>query len=141
MHSHPALSLTTKIVVTTVGALVILAGFVMLVAPGPGIVAIILGLAILATEWDWAERWMKKAKEQALRAQQRAMNTDPAARRRRLVFTGVGLLVVLGAGAAFIFGYGWPGFAVEGWDWVQGIAGWLPELPGPTAEAVVTSDL
>ena len=34
----------------------LLAGFAMLVLPGPGIIVIILGLAILATEFAWAER-------------------------------------------------------------------------------------
>jgi hypothetical protein len=35
----------------------------MLVLPGPGIVVILLGLAILATEYVWAERLLRKARD------------------------------------------------------------------------------
>lgn len=43
-------------VVTAVGATLVLAGVVMLVTPGPGIVAILAGLAVLASEYGWAAR-------------------------------------------------------------------------------------
>jgi uncharacterized protein (TIGR02611 family) len=52
-----------RIAVTVVGFVVLLAGLVMMVTPGPGIVVILLGLAILATEWAWAERALDRAKE------------------------------------------------------------------------------
>jgi hypothetical protein len=35
----------------------------MMVTPGPGVLAIIAGLAILATEWAWAERMLDRAKK------------------------------------------------------------------------------
>jgi len=34
----------------------------MLITPGPGVVAILAGLAILASEWAWAERALDRAK-------------------------------------------------------------------------------
>ena len=52
-----------RIAVTVVGFAVLLAGIVMMVTPGPGIVVILAGLAILASEWAWAERALDKAKE------------------------------------------------------------------------------
>lgn len=52
LHANPVTGLVTKIVVTFVGVGVLGAGLVMMVTPGPGIVGIILGLAILATEWE-----------------------------------------------------------------------------------------
>ena len=52
-----------RIAVTVVGFVVLLAGLVMMVTPGPGIVVILVGLAILATEWAWAERALDRAKE------------------------------------------------------------------------------
>lgn len=136
LHANPALALTTKIVVTAVGVLVILAGFLMMVAPGPGIVAVILGLAILSTEWDWADRWLRKAKAQAKRAKERAEQMDPRVRRRRLLVAGAVMIVLAAASSWYVVSQGWPGFAVDGWDWVQSLAGWLPELPGPTAESL-----
>jgi uncharacterized protein (TIGR02611 family) len=52
-----------RIAVTVVGFVVLLAGVVMMVTPGPGIVVILIGLAILATEWAWAERALDRAKQ------------------------------------------------------------------------------
>jgi uncharacterized protein (TIGR02611 family) len=45
-----------QILVGIVGVLVIIAGCFMLVLPGPGWVTIFLGLAILASEFEWADR-------------------------------------------------------------------------------------
>jgi uncharacterized protein (TIGR02611 family) len=52
-----------RIAVTIAGFVVLLAGAAMLVLPGPGIVVILLGLAILSTEYVWAERLLRKARE------------------------------------------------------------------------------
>ena len=52
-----------RIAVTVAGALVLITGIVMMVTPGPGVLLILAGLAILATEWAWAERALDKAKE------------------------------------------------------------------------------
>lgn len=54
-----------RVAVTIAGFLVLLAGLAMLILPGPGIVVIIGGLAILATQYVWAERLLKLAKEKA----------------------------------------------------------------------------
>jgi len=51
-----------KLVVAVVGGGVVLAGIAMLVLPGPAILVIPLGLAILATEFLWAKRWLKRAR-------------------------------------------------------------------------------
>ena len=130
LHSHPVLSLTTKIVVTLVGSLVLLAGVVMIFTPGQGILAIVLGLAILATEYTWAERWLKAAKDKAAEAKRRAQEMDPKVRRRRLLLTGAAVLLVGGLVVAYIVAYDWPSVAVDGWNWVQSLGGWVPELPG-----------
>lgn len=130
LHANPALGLTTKIVVTVIGVLVIGAGLVMMVAPGPGIVGIAVGLAILATEWDWADRWLVAARRKAHEAKVRAESMDPKVRRRRIALS---VLVMLVVGAALVFyvaTYDWPRPAVNGWNWVQDLAAWVPELPG-----------
>ena len=51
-----------RIAVTVVGLAVLIAGIVMMVTPGPGVLVIVLGLAILASEWAWAERALDRAK-------------------------------------------------------------------------------
>ena len=116
--------------VTTIGVLVICAGLVMMVAPGPGIVGIAVGLAILATEYDWAERWLQKAKDKAQEAKARAEQMDPKVRRRRVIVAVIVTVVLAAAVGAYVATYDWPTPAVDGWNWVQGLAGWMPELPG-----------
>lgn len=49
-----------KLVIAIVGAIVLLAGIAMIVLPGPAFLVIPAGLAILATEFAWAERWKQK---------------------------------------------------------------------------------
>jgi len=44
-----------KIIVFTVGGLLLIAGLIMLVTPGPAIILIPLGLLILGFEFKWAE--------------------------------------------------------------------------------------
>jgi uncharacterized protein (TIGR02611 family) len=63
-----------RVAVTVLGLIVVLAGVLMLVLPGPGIVTIIAGLAILATEYVWAERLLRAAKARAGQAKDAAMD-------------------------------------------------------------------
>jgi uncharacterized protein (TIGR02611 family) len=51
-----------RIAVTVIGFAVLIAGIIMMVTPGPGVLVIVAGLAILATEWAWAERALDRAK-------------------------------------------------------------------------------
>ncbi len=130
LHAHPALSVTTKVVVGLVGAVVLAVGVVMLVTPGPAFVLIPLGLAILATEFDWAHRWLEKARAKAHQARLRAAAVDPKVRRRRLALATVGAVALVGGVGGYVAAYDWPAFAVAGWDAVQSLVGWAPELPG-----------
>ncbi len=57
-----------RIAVTVAGAVLLLAGLVMMVTPGPGLLLIIAGLAVLATEYVWAERALNLAKERTRQA-------------------------------------------------------------------------
>ena len=52
-----------RIVIGVVGASVLLLGVVMLVTPGPAIVVIPVGLAILAVEFVWARKWLQKLRQ------------------------------------------------------------------------------
>jgi len=62
-----------RIAVTIAGGAVILVGIAMLVLPGPGLLVIIAGLAILATEYVWAERLLRMAKERAIQAKDKVL--------------------------------------------------------------------
>lgn len=54
-----------RIVILIVGMTVLLIGMALLVLPGPAFVVIPLGLAILATEFAWARRWLRIIRETA----------------------------------------------------------------------------
>jgi tellurite resistance protein TerC len=57
-----------KVVVAVLGGTVLLLGLVMLVLPGPAVLVIPAGLAILATEFLWARRALRRCKGAAWRA-------------------------------------------------------------------------
>jgi len=61
-----------RLSVATVGFAVMALGVVMLVTPGPGLLVIIAGLAILAHEFTWAQRALEQAKARAARARDAA---------------------------------------------------------------------
>jgi hypothetical protein len=52
-----------RLVVGVIGATVLLGGLALLVLPGPAFVVIPLGLGILAIEFEWARRWLRRARE------------------------------------------------------------------------------
>jgi len=132
LHRHPITALATKIVVTIVGTLVILVGIVLSGpgVPGPGFLVIIFGLAILSSEWVWAERLLQRVRRWLERSRDRVRDMDPAVRRRRILLTLLATAVVAGGVLAYLWYYDWPGYAVVGWDWVQDINAAVPELPG-----------
>ncbi len=54
-----------RVVVFIVGSTVLLFGIALIVLPGPAFVVIPVGLAILATEFAWARRWLRFVRESA----------------------------------------------------------------------------
>ena len=57
-----------RIAVTAAGGFLMIVGIALLVLPGPGWLFIFLGLGVLATEYVWAERLLKTAKQKAEQA-------------------------------------------------------------------------
>jgi uncharacterized protein (TIGR02611 family) len=54
-----------RVAFAVLGFVVLFAGLVMLVTPGPGIPVVIIGLGMLALEFAWAERWLERLLEKA----------------------------------------------------------------------------
>ena len=54
-----------KLIVGVVGTTVLALGVLMIILPGPAIVVIPLGLAILAAEFAWARRWLRRLREKS----------------------------------------------------------------------------
>jgi len=61
-YNHPSLTLVRRIIAAVVGGTVLVFGIIMIVLPGPAVLVIPLGLAILATEFVWARHLLHKAK-------------------------------------------------------------------------------
>ena len=55
--------LAKRIVVSIVGVSILAVGIVMLVTPGPAVVFIPVGLAILGLEFAWARAWLKRLRK------------------------------------------------------------------------------
>ena len=80
-----------RVVFAALGFLVLAAGIVMLVTPGPGIPVIIVGLGMLALEFAWAERWLERLLETAEQAVDQVTQGSPL---RRALLLGAGVVAV-----------------------------------------------
>ena len=60
--NRSAMEKIERIIVAVVGGTVLAVGFALVVLPGPAFLVIPAGLAILAIEFAWAKRWLRKAK-------------------------------------------------------------------------------
>ncbi len=60
---------------------VLLIGTAMIVLPGPAIVVIPIGLAILATEFAWARRWLQLVRDTAEKGADKLNIRSPLLRR------------------------------------------------------------
>ena len=49
--------------VAVAGSMVVVVGLALLVLPGPGLLLLTAGLALLATEFAWAQRWLACIRE------------------------------------------------------------------------------
>ncbi len=69
MHKRSPIIKTIKqakrLITIVIGFTVLVLGVIMLVTPGPGIAGIVLGLAMLGTEFIWAKKLMKRFEHHA----------------------------------------------------------------------------
>ncbi|HXF73932.1 MAG TPA: PGPGW domain-containing protein [Actinomycetota bacterium] len=54
-----------RVAISLLGGLLLVAGVALLVLPGPGFLLIVAGLAVLATEYAWAQRALNAARRRA----------------------------------------------------------------------------
>ncbi|WTJ95221.1 TIGR02611 family protein [Streptomyces sp. NBC_01537] len=99
-----ALHLSWQVVVFLVGLAVVALGVVLLPLPGPGWVVIFAGMAIWATEFVWAQLVLRWTRRKVTEAAQRAL--DPAVRRRNIILTTVGLVIIGVLAAVYLERYG-----------------------------------
>ncbi len=63
LHRQNKSPVWRRVIVFLIGGVTLVVGAVMLVLPGPAIIFIPLGLAILATEFRWAKLWLFRARQ------------------------------------------------------------------------------
>ncbi len=105
-----------------VGWLLVVAGLAALILPGPGLLMLFGGLAVLSQQYDWAERRLAPIKYRALKGAVESVETWP-----RIVLSVGGVLLLLAAGVL--------------WAWSPAAPEWWPVherwwLPGGLATAI-----
>ena len=108
---HPALDLTYRIVVGLLGGAIVVLGIILIPLPGPGWLIVFAGLALLATEFVWAERLLRYGRRRLHVWTQWV--TQQSLLVRGLIGLG-GLLCVAGA--------------IWAYDVVVGLPSWVPVL-------------
>lgn len=118
IRSNPATRIAWKAVTGLVGTAVLVGGLFLVPLPGPGWLVVILGLAILASEFEWAHHLLQFVK-QKVRAWSHWVGQQPVP-----VRLGIGALTLAFVGCVL-----WGMFVVLGVpEWVPGQL--IPPLPG-----------
>lgn len=104
-----------RVLVEVLGWGLVLAGIAALVLPGPGLLLLFAGLAVLSQQYEWAERRLEPVKRRALLGAAESVET-----RARVVLSGVLAVVLVACGVLWIAGP-----AAPGW-WPVDEAWWLP---------------
>ncbi|WP_030918751.1 TIGR02611 family protein [Streptomyces sp. NRRL B-24720] len=99
-----ALHVSWQVGVFVVGLAVVVAGIVMLPLPGPGWLVIFGGMAIWATEFVWAQLVLRWTRRKVTEAAQKAL--DPKVRRRNIILTVVGLVIVAVLVGIYVWKFG-----------------------------------
>jgi hypothetical protein len=84
-----------RVLLEGLGWLMLLAGIAALVLPGPGLLLIFGGLALLAQQYAWAERWLDPIELRAMRGAAESVETWPRIVMSTVFALGLGALGVL----------------------------------------------
>jgi len=98
---HRERSRVVRAAVVLAGFVVVLVGVALIPLPGPGLLVVAVGLAVLALEFAWAERML----ERTVNRMEQATETVKRASRAQQIL--LGLLVALTAAAAVSAAYAW----------------------------------
>ena len=104
-----------RIVLETLGWVLLLVGIAAIFLPGPGLLGIFAGLALLSQQYDWAERRVQPVRVRALRGAAEGVETWP-----RIIASILGALVLAGCGVVWILQPPAPQW------WPLSDAWWLP---------------
>lgn len=80
-HLENAPKPVRRVIIGVIGGTILLIGIAMIILPGPAIVVVPLGLAVLATEYIWARRWLKKLRTMIRQARNKVSSLPAAGQR------------------------------------------------------------
>lgn len=86
-------STAKRILLEGAGWILVVVGLAALVLPGPGLLALFAGVALLATQYEWAERRLEPVKKAALRTAADSVKSWP-----RILLSTLGVLWLIAAG-------------------------------------------
>lgn len=114
----PGAAAVRRLVLETLGWLLVVAGIAALVLPGPGLLGIFAGLVLLSQQYEWAERRLEPVKERALKGAAESVETRP-----RIAVSVLVSLALMAAGVVWIWSPPAPGWwpVSDAW-WLAG--GW-----------------
>ncbi len=94
-----------RIVLETLGWILVVGGIAALVLPGPGLLGIFAGLALLSQQYEWAERRVDPIKEKALKAAAEGVETPT-----RITLSVTAALILMACGVLWIWSPPAPGW-------------------------------
>jgi len=104
-----------RIVLEVLGWTLLLLGIAAIFLPGPGLLGIFAGLALLSHQYDWAERRVEPVRLRALKGAAEGVETWP-----RIIASCLGALVLAACGVLWIMKPTAPGW------WPLSDTWWLP---------------
>jgi hypothetical protein len=120
-------ALAKRIGVEILGWTLVLLGIAALVLPGPGLILLALGLVVLATQYEWAERRLEPVKERAIKTASDGVETWP-----RIIMSTLGALGITAVGVVWGLSP-----AAPGW-WPLADKWWLPGGWGTGSSLIVS---
>ena len=90
-------SAAKRVVLETLGWILLLGGIAAIFLPGPGLLGIFAGLALLSQQYDWAERRVEPVRLRAMLGAAEGVETWA-----RIVLSILGVLVLAGCGVLWI---------------------------------------
>jgi hypothetical protein len=119
--------LLKRIVLESLGWLLVIGGLAAIVLPGPGLLAIFAGLALLSQQYDWAQRRLEPVKRRALQTAADGVETWP-----RILASCLGVAFLIGVGIV----WGLSPAAPDWWPLHE--RWWLPGGWGTGASLIVS---
>ena len=116
VRRRPGIDLAYRILVGVVGTAVFIVGVIAIPYPGPGWLILFAGLAILGTEFHWAQRVLHWVRDRYDSWMDWTRQQSPVVRLGVLALTGAIVLATLWLVGAFGLVAGWVGLQ---WDWLR----------------------